>query len=115
MAIPVIRIKYNGEDYDIAGIQGPQGEPGPMGPQGPKGEDGSIAFNELTPEQKEELRGPQGIPGEQGPKGDPGKDGTNGKDGYTPVRGVDYWTSADQQTIINAVLQALPAAEGGSF
>ena len=35
-----------------------------------------------------------------------------GPAGYTPVRGTDYWTSADQQAIVDAVLSALPAAEG---
>jgi hypothetical protein len=27
--------------------------------------------------------------------GTDGTDGTNGQDGYTPVRGVDYWTQQD--------------------
>ena len=36
------------------------------GPKGDKGEDGSIVFEELTPEQKEELRGPAGPPGPAG-------------------------------------------------
>ena len=49
--------------------------------------------------------GPQGIQGETGP---------TGAAGYTPVRGKDYWTAADQQTIVDAVLAALPAAEGVS-
>lgn len=31
--------------------------------------------------------------------------------GDKPVKGTDYWTSADQQTIVDAVLAALPAAE----
>lgn len=33
--------------------------------------------------------GPAGKQGVQGPKGDPGAKG------YTPVRGVDYWTESD--------------------
>lgn len=36
---------------------------GPKGDKGDKGEDGSIVFEELTPEQKEELRGPAGPTG----------------------------------------------------
>jgi hypothetical protein len=55
----------------------------------------------------EELKDLNGIPGPAGPKGDPGKDGYTpvkgvdyfdgdpGKDGYTPVRGTDYWTEED--------------------
>ena len=38
-----------------------------------------------------------------------------GKDGYTPVRGTDYWTEADQAQIVSDVLEALPAWEGGSY
>lgn len=33
----------------------------------------------------------------------PGKPGTPGKDGYTPVRGVDYFTDADIAAIADAV------------
>lgn len=31
--------------------------------------------------------------------------------GDKPVKGTDYWTAEDQQTIVDAVLEALPAAE----
>ena len=41
------------------------------------------------------LIGPQGPAGATGAKGADGKDGENGADGYTPRRGVDYWTEAD--------------------
>lgn len=34
--------------------------------------------------------------------------GTAGADGYIPVKGVDYWTAADKQEIVEAVLAALP-------
>ena len=43
-----------------------------------------------------------------------GQDGKTGADGHTPVRGTDYWTNDDKTEIINAVLEALPAAEGVS-
>lgn len=36
--------------------------------------------------------------GETGPKGE---DGMNGADGYTPVRGKDYWNDADINMIKN--------------
>lgn len=48
---------------------------------------------------------PRGEPGEQGPQGlrgeqgESGKNGTDGQDGSTPVKGVDYWTEADKETI----------------
>ncbi len=39
----------------------------------------------------------------KGPKGDPG---------YTPIAGKDYWTAADQQSMVNDVLAALPVYNG---
>ena len=37
-------------------------------------------------------------------KGDPGKDGIDGKDGYIPIKGVDYYTEADKTEIVENVL-----------
>ena len=50
------------------GEAGPAGETGPQGPKGDQGE--GFKFEDLTDEQKEELRGPQGRRGPQGLKGD---------------------------------------------
>lgn len=36
----------------------------------------------------------------------------NGANGKTPVKGTDYFTAADKEELVNAVLSALPAAEG---
>ena len=88
-------------------LQGPQGPAGPEGAQGPQGETG--------PQGQEGPQGPQGEPGATGPEGPQGPQGETGSAGYTPVRGTDYWTAADQQAIVNAVLAALPAWEGGSY
>lgn len=70
-------------------------------------------------------------------KGEPGKDGINGKDGYTPIKGVDYFdgkdgvngrdgrdgekgdsyiiTEADYNAIAQIVLNNLPSAEEADF
>lgn len=121
------------------GPVGPQGETGPQGPIGPQGEkgaDGTMTFEDLTPEQKASLKGdkgdkgdtgaagPQGEPGPKGDKGDPGPQGPKGDtgetgaqgpqglqgepgtNGTTPVKGVDYWTAADQTSIINQLKSA---------
>lgn len=40
-------------------------------------------------------------------KGDPGAQGPAGADGDTPVRGVDYWTGSDQESIVQQVITAL--------
>lgn len=67
------------------------------------------------------IKGPAGNHGEQGPigpQGLPGKDGAPGPagaDGKTPVKGVDYWTNADQKSIVNDVLKALPIWSGGAY
>lgn len=38
-----------------------------------------------------------------------------GADGKTPVKGTDYFTAADKIEMVNAVLAAMPAAEGSTF
>jgi hypothetical protein len=38
----------------------------------------------------------------------------NGKDAYTPTKGVDYWTKADKQEMITDVISALPLYDGTS-
>ena len=63
------------------GPQGPQGNEGPQGQQGEKGQDGSVSFDDLTPEQKAELKGDQGPAGAQGDKGDQGPAGAQGDKG----------------------------------
>jgi hypothetical protein len=35
--------------------------------------------------------------------------------GYTPIRGIDYYTEQDKAELVVAVLDALPAAEEGGF
>lgn len=119
-----------GEKGDT-GEQGPQGPQGATGAQGPKGEKGDTGPQGQQGIQGEQgPQGIQGIPGEQGatgpegpqgPKGDtgaqgpPGDTGPQGPAGYTPVKGTDYFTEEDKAELVNAVLAALPAAEGGSY
>lgn len=103
------------------GPQGETGPQGPVGPEGPKGADGTMTFEDLTPEQKASLKGDKGDTGPQGPKGDKGDTGAvgpqgepgpkgdkgdPGTNGTTPVKGVDYWTAADQTSIINQLKSA---------
>lgn len=66
--------------------------------KGEKGDKGDpFTWDDLTTEQKKELTGPPGA------------------DGYTPVKGTDYFTKSDKTELVNAVLSALPAAEGVSY
>ena len=94
--------QFRGSD----GVQGPQGETGPKGDtgeqglKGEKGDTGAVVFDELTPEQVNQLKGPQGDQGEQGiqglqveqgpqgpigPKGDKGDKGDTGQSYYTDI------------------------------
>ena len=130
-------------DTGAQGPQGIQGEPGPkgepgaqglhgiQGEPGPKGADGTAA----TVTVGTVTTGEPGtnaavanagtsaaavlnftIPrGEKGETGATGATGQNGADGYTPVKGVDYFTDAEKSEMIQAVLDALPAAEGVSY
>ena len=110
------------------GDTGPQGDPGEQGPAGPQGDPG--------PEGPQGPIGPQGEPGEAATisnvtasvddtSGDPevvvtmggtaqersfafAFSGLKGENGKTPVKGVDYWTPEDQQSIVDQVLQDLP-------
>ena len=38
-----------------------------------------------------------------------------GEDGYTPVKGKDYYTESDKAEMVQDVLAALPTWEGGSY
>lgn len=61
------------------------------------GADGTVSFDDLTPEQKEQLKGdpgPQGPAGPQGEKGDPGTKGNNGADGRNGVDGKSAYELA---------------------
>lgn len=48
-------------------------------------------------------------------RGEKGDKGDTGADGKAPVKGTDYWTSADKAEIVNDTLAALPTWAGGSY
>ena len=94
-----LKIKDEGGNWNsIAAIKGDKGDKGEPGIQGIQGDTGAP--------------GPQGIQGIQGPKGDKGD---NGADGHTPVKGTDYFTEADKQELVTAVIAALPSSEEVSY
>lgn len=87
----------------LTGPQGPKGDKGDTGqtgPQGPKGEkgdkgaDGTMTFEDLTPEQKASLKGDKGDKGDtgdtgpQGPKGETGQTGATGPQGPQGIQGI---------------------------
>ena len=75
-----------------------RGDKGDTGAKGDKGDTGA-----------------KGDKGDTGAKGDKGDTGAKGDKGDTPQKGTDYWTEADQQSIVDDVLAALPTWEGGSY
>lgn len=110
------------------GAQGPQGEPGEQGPKGEAGTAATVTVGAVTtgePGTDAAVTNagtsaaavlnfviPRGEKGEQGQKGETG---ATGEAGHTPVKGVDYFTDAEKSEMIQAVLDALPAAEGESY
>lgn len=116
------------------GLQGPKGEIGPAGPadeqgpqgetgpQGPKGDTGATGATGPAGPQGEKGDtgpagpiGPKGDTGNTGPIGPQGPQGEQGAPGHTPVKGTDYFTEADKTELVNAVLAALPVAEGVGY
>ena len=101
----------------IQGQKGDTGDRGPAGPAGPNGITPTIGDNgnwylgdEDTGKPSRGVQGPIGETGPQGiqgQKGDTGDRGPAGPAGRTPVRGTDYWTTADQNTIKEWVTDAI--------
>ena len=96
---PIYRWIYLADFSGATGIQGPKGDPGPKGEPGDQG-----------PEGKQGIQGIQGVPGPQGdpgPKGEPGEQGDKGDPGYTPTKGVDYFTPEEIASLNIPVKMAL--------
>lgn len=72
------------------GSKGSTGATGATGPAGPTGATGATG-----------AQGPKGDKGDTGATGPTGATGAKGADGYTPVKGTDYWTEADKQEILS--------------
>ena len=128
------------EDFtqeQLNALKGQQGEPGRDGIDGK-----DFTYDDFTPEQLEALKGQQGEPGQDGVSVSHTWNGTSlsitsasgtsemdlrgpaGQDGYTPVKGVDYFdgepgpagqdyvlTQDDKTAIANIVIGILPTAE----
>ena len=72
---------------------------GAKGDKGDKGDTGAaFTYSDFTAEQLAALKGEKGDKGDTGPQGPQGEPGA---DGYTPVKGTDYWTAADKAEIVD--------------
>lgn len=83
-------VRDDADNGVFKGDKGDKGDKGETGPQGSQGEQG--------------MQGPKGDTGEQGVQGEPGKDG------YTPIKGKDYFdgdnyilTEVDKEEIADMV------------
>ena len=61
------------------------------------------------------TKGDTGATGERGPQGPAGATGAAGEDGYTPVRGTDYWTADDIATIQSYIDEKAAALQSKSI
>ena len=87
------------------GSKGSKGDKGDKGEKGDKGADGTMTFEDLTPEQKASLKGDKGDTGEQGPPGEKGEKGDPGEQG---IQGPAYTlTDTDKNTIASQVKASL--------
>lgn len=102
-----------------ADIKGPQGDAGYTPVKGKDyfdGEDGTSVTVESVSTSSEDggsnvvtFSDGNTLTVKNGSKGSPGDPGAAG---YTPVKGTDYWTASDRQSMVNDVLAALPVYGG---
>lgn len=78
------------------------------------GADGKSAYD-IAKEQGFEGTEQEWLDSLKGADGEKGETGATGADGYTPQKGVDYWTEEDMVEMVNDVIAALPAAEEATF
>lgn len=97
-----------GEQGDV-GPRGPRGERGPQGERGPAGADGTVSFEDLTPEQRATLKGDQGETGPKGNQGPRGEQGPAG-DGYNNATYSAEPNTIMKRTSTGAVSVADPTA-----
>lgn len=61
-----------------------------------------------------DLKGDTGATGPRGEKGDTGATGPQGEKGDKPVKGVDYFTDADKEDMVDQVGQTITPADIGA-
>lgn len=95
------KLQYNGSDVGLKGADGANGKDGTNGITPTIGANGNWYLDTTD----------TGKPS----RGEKGDTGAAGADGYTPVKGTDYWTAADKAEIVADTLAALPTWTGGSY
>lgn len=87
-----IAVKYGFNGTEEEWLASLKGEPGIKGEKGIQGEQGIKG-----------EKGDKGDAGEQGLQGIQGPAGINGQDGYTPIKGTDYYTEEEKQELITTL------------
>lgn len=100
----------NPAPVNIKGVKGDKGDKGEQGIQGVRGDKGDDGAPGAPGAQG--IQGVQGAKGDKGDKGEKGDTGSPGKDGYTPIKGADYFTEADKAEMVSAVLASIPVYNG---
>lgn len=102
-------------DKGDTGATGAQGDPGKDGANGKDGTSATHSWNgtvlTISSASGTSSADLKGAKGDKGDKGDTGAAGKNGADGYTPVKGTDYFTEADKANIIADVTASLSQIE----
>lgn len=104
----ILKIKINGVWQTVPAIKGTDGKPGTNGKPGVDGFSPIAKVETITNGATITITDKNGTTTAtilNGAKGDPGTNGT------TPVKGVDYYTDADKQEMVQLVLAAIPSAE----
>ena len=104
----ILKIKVNGVWQTVPAIKGTDGKPGANGKPGVDGFSPIAKVETITNGATITITDKNGTTTAtilNGAKGDPGTNGT------TPVKGVDYYTEADKQEMVQLVLAAIPSAE----
>ena len=109
-----------------ANIKGPKGDSGATGGTGPAGSDG-VGIKSVTQTTTSSADGGSNVITvtktdnttstftiKNGSKGSTGATGATGPAGYTTVKGTDYWTQTDQESIVQQVIAALGTPVFGS-
>lgn len=105
-----LAVEYGFEGTEEEWLASLEGEPGPPGPEGPQGPAGALGPRGSAGKSAYDMAVERGFEGTEdewlvslvGPQG------PTGPAGYTPVKGVDYWTVKDKAEIVEEVQQDLP-------
>lgn len=104
----ILKVKINGVWQTVPAIKGTDGNPGSKGDPGADGFSPIAKVETITNGATITITDKNGTTTAtilNGAKGEPGTNGT------TPVKGVDYYTEADKQEMVQLVLAAIPSAE----